>query len=161
GDAADEEVPDLIRGQSIQGVRLVDDDGQAVQADDVLAGPGSQVTQAGEGRLFFGLDPPGGHADVGLAGAEILERRLAPVGLDLVGARPGLARRGGDDRHFVLGTGAALDVRRSLGFQDLLDQGRTELRADGVGAAEAQDRLRGRRWRGRWGWWLGRAGCRL
>src|SRR5262245_53503666 len=64
------------------------------------------------------------------------------MSFDLDGARRALAGQSADDRYLVFIAGDALDVRGSLSRQERLGQGRGELGADGVGAAEPQNRLR-------------------
>ncbi|MNP15387.1 hypothetical protein D3C76_1077420 [compost metagenome] len=139
-DLAGENLRQLPRGELRQRVVGVDDDRDAIQADDLFGGSSAQVAQGLQLAYFAVVDRPRGGCQVGLATAEGDEAGAGTVGGDV--DTHGLAMRVAGGDHRLVGHLARLlfDGAGLLRAQLPLHQRRQQGCADGVGALHAQVR---------------------
>ncbi|MNF77964.1 hypothetical protein D3C84_601230 [compost metagenome] len=129
----------LRRGQGLQGVGRVQDDGQAVDGDHLFGVLAAQVAEAGQVLDLGILDRARGGGQIGAAVLECGEAGGGAMGCQLHLHRVALGIVAEDMHLVLLVAGRLVDGAQAFLFQHPLDQRRSELGADGVGALDAQD----------------------
>ncbi|MNC52460.1 hypothetical protein D3C75_1018070 [compost metagenome] len=128
----------MPRGELWQRVVGVNDDGDAIQADDLFGGSGAQVAQSLQLACFVVVDRPRRGGQVGLAMAQGDEAGAGTVCGDVDAQRLATRIASGDDSLVGQLARVLFDGGSLLCAQLPLHQRRQQGRADGVGALHAQ-----------------------